>query len=75
MKAESSVNSEMGICYAGDNTLTSSATFFYSDFKDKINLRQIDETCSGDCDLTYENVEEAITYGSELSLAKNVTTN
>ncbi|MGR5266974.1 TonB-dependent receptor domain-containing protein [Vibrio astriarenae] len=75
LKAESSVNSEMGIYYAGDNTLTSSATFFYSDFKDKINLRQIDETCSGDCDLTYENVEEAITYGSELSLAKNVTTN
>ncbi|GEM78894.1 TonB-dependent receptor domain-containing protein [Vibrio superstes] len=74
LKAESSVNSEIGFYYAGGNTLTSSMTFFYSDFKDKINLRQLDDNCSGDCDKTYENVDEAITYGSEFTVARNITT-
>ncbi|EOA8954609.1 TonB-dependent receptor [Vibrio harveyi] len=74
LKPESSVNTELGMYYSGVNDLNSSLTVFYNDFKDKIDTINLDPSCTGRaCDATYVNIEDAITYGAEGSINKDVT--
>jgi len=64
---ETSVNTELGLYFNGANALTSSATVFYHDFEDKINLVNCPETTCGVDDGRYNiNVDKAVTYGAEL---------
>ncbi|MGB2079156.1 MAG: TonB-dependent receptor domain-containing protein [Vibrio sp.] len=73
LKPETSVNTEMGVYYVGDDSLTSNVTVFYNEFDDKIDSVNIDENCTErTCDSTYINVEDAMTYGAEASVSKYV---
>ncbi|KHT64036.1 ligand-gated channel protein [Photobacterium gaetbulicola] len=74
LKPETSVNTEMGIYFAGNDSLNSSVTVFYNDFKDKIEKVNIDSSCTGRaCDATYANIEDAITYGAETAVSRDIT--
>lgn len=71
LKPEKSINSEVGLYYAGDNDFHTSLTVYYSDFQDKIDKFELDTNCgSRGCDSTYVNIEDAITYGAEYSVSK-----
>ncbi|MGC9422875.1 MAG: TonB-dependent receptor domain-containing protein [Vibrio sp.] len=73
LKPETSVNTEIGIYFVGDDSLTSNVTLFYNRFEDKIDKVNLDANCSGRaCDATYVNVEDAKTYGAEVSISKNI---
>ncbi|WP_413701517.1 TonB-dependent receptor domain-containing protein [Psychromonas sp. KJ10-10] len=73
LKAETSVNVELGTHFVGHDSLMASVTLFYSDFKDKIDTTDIDSDCSARyCDSSYVNIEDAITYGSEVSVSKDI---
>ncbi|WP_153916502.1 TonB-dependent receptor domain-containing protein [Shewanella sp. TC10] len=74
LKPEKSVNSEVGLYYAGDNDFNTSLTVYYSDFQDKIDKLELDTNCgSRGCDSTYVNIEDATTYGAEYSVSKGVS--
>ncbi|MFA0156602.1 TonB-dependent receptor [Vibrio sp. 10N.261.46.A3] len=74
LKAETSVNSEMGVYFVGDADLSSNITVFYSDFKDKIDKQELSTNCGRrGCDSTYVNIEDAITYGAEYTINKGIT--
>ena len=71
---ETSVNTEIGVYYNGSNSLTSSATVFYHDFEDKINLVNCPEVSCGVDDARYNiNVDKAVTYGAELQASMDFT--
>ena len=71
---ETSVNTEIGVYYNGSNSLTSSATVFYHDFEDKINLVNCPEITCGVDDARYNiNVDKAVTYGAELQASMDFT--
>lgn len=74
LKPETSINTEMGVYFVGDSSLTSNVTLFYNDFNDKIDKVNLDSNCSGRaCDATYVNIEDAITYGTEAAISKQIT--
>ncbi|MGL5108358.1 MAG: TonB-dependent receptor domain-containing protein [Vibrio ordalii] len=74
LKAETSVNTEVGLYFVGDDTLTSNVTVFYNRFENKIDTVNLDANCTGrSCDATYINIEDAKTYGAEVSISKNIT--
>ncbi|MBT2919774.1 TonB-dependent receptor domain-containing protein [Vibrio anguillarum] len=74
LKAETSVNTEVGLYFVGDDTLTSNVTLFYNRFENKIDTVNLDANCTGRaCDATYINIEDAKTYGAEVSISKNIT--
>lgn len=74
LKPETSVNTELGVYFVGPRSLTSNITLFYNDFKDKIDKVNIDDSCTGRaCDATYINIEDAVTYGTEAAMAKQLT--
>lgn len=74
LKPETSVNSEMGIYFIDNNEFSANLTLFYSNFKDKIERQNVDLSCTErTCDTTYINIEDATTYGSEISISKGIT--
>ncbi|QQX82441.1 TonB-dependent receptor [Shewanella sp. KX20019] len=74
LKPEISVNTEMGIYYLSDNDLSSSLTVFHNDFSDKINLVNCPMSVCGAEDTRHNvNIDDAITYGAEFTLAKSLT--
>lgn len=76
LEPEKSVNSEMGLYYAGDNDFSANITTYYSQFEDKIDKLELDTNCgSRGCDSTYINIEDAITYGVEYSMSKGFSDN
>lgn len=75
LKPETSVSSEMGLYFVGNNNLSANVTLFHSDFKDKIENEFVDPSCTDrrKCDRTYVNIDDATSYGAESSISKDIT--
>jgi len=71
---ETSMNNEIGLYYLGENKLTTSLTVFHNSFDDKITLAACpSERCAVE-DARYNiNIDEAETYGAELSASMGIS--
>ncbi len=74
LEPEISFNKEIGIHYSEPGFMDVTATAFHNDFRDKIDTADCPESiCGATDDQYYANIDDAVTYGVEVSTAIDVT--